>query len=132
MSYRDRILRAVVAALLVYAIVALAGQYRLLCRTETLTRELSRRHEELSARREELTQLLVPALETPKAQAVIEYSEAEARAVLTVRYNGKPFDLPGDGEGLSRTVLKGIAADIRQTAPGGGAVDNRIDLTLTE
>ncbi len=58
MSYRDRILRAVVAALLVYAIVALAGQYRLLCRTETLTRELSRRHEELSARREELTQLL--------------------------------------------------------------------------
>ena len=81
---------------------------------------------------EELTQLLVPALETPKAQAVIEYSEAEARAVLTVRYNGKPFDLPGDGEGLSRTVLKGIAADIRQTAPGGGAFDNRIDLTLTE
>ena len=41
MSYRDRILRAVVAALLVYAIVALAGQYRLLCRTEALAGELA-------------------------------------------------------------------------------------------
>jgi cell division protein FtsB len=58
MKYRDRILRAAVVALLLYAMGCLAGQYRLLCRTEALAAELAQRHEELAARRQELTQLL--------------------------------------------------------------------------
>ena len=58
MRYRDRILRAAVVALLLYAMGCLAGQYRLLCRTEMLAAALAQRNEELAARREELTQLL--------------------------------------------------------------------------
>ena len=55
MRYRDRILRAAAIALLLYSLGRLAGEYRLLCRTETLAEELRERHELLLAQRQELT-----------------------------------------------------------------------------
>ena len=58
MRYGERILRAAVVALLLYAMGCLAGQYRLLCRTEALAEEPAQQNEELAARRQELAQLL--------------------------------------------------------------------------
>ena len=62
---------------------------------------------------EELVQqILVPALEYPRIQAVIEYSETRESAVLTVRYNGPAFDVTAKGDGLSRMVLQSTVSDM--------------------
>ena len=79
---------------------------------------------------EELTQRLVPTLEAPRVQAVTEYSEAEEKATLTLRYNGEPNDITLGGEDLSLTLLRGIAADIRYTAPETGDYANQVEVEM--
>ena len=65
---------------------------------------------------EELVQqMLVPALVQPDIQSVIEYSEAEENAVLTVRYNGPAFDVTAQGNELSLMVLKSAVSDMAYT-----------------
>ena len=65
---------------------------------------------------EELVQqMLIPALKQPDIQAVIEYSEAEESAVLTVRYNGPAFDVTARGDELSLKVLKSAVTDMTYT-----------------
>ena len=62
---------------------------------------------------EELVQqTLMPALAQPDIQAVIEYSEAEESAVLTVRYGGPAFDVTAKGEELSLKVLQSAVSDV--------------------
>ena len=62
---------------------------------------------------EELVQqMLIPALKHPDIQTVIEYSEAEESAVLTVRYNGPAFDVTADGDALSLKVLRSAVSDM--------------------
>ena len=62
---------------------------------------------------EELVQqMLIPALAQPDIQTVIEYSEAEESAALTVRYNGPAFDVTKQGDALSLKVLKSAVSDI--------------------
>lgn len=65
---------------------------------------------------EELVQqILIPLLEQPDVQVVIEYSEAEESAVLTVRYNGTAFDVTARGEKLSLKVLQSAVSDMDYT-----------------
>ena len=62
---------------------------------------------------EELVQqILIPVLAQPDIQTVIEYSEAEESAVLTVHYNGPAFDVTARGEELPLKVLKSAASDM--------------------
>ena len=56
--------------------------------------------------------MLIPALAQPDIQTVIEYSEAEESAVLTVRYNGPAFDVTKQGDELSLKVLKSAVSDM--------------------
>lgn len=58
MRIRNRILRAVAIALLLYAMGCLAREYRLLCRTEQGVEALAVRHEELLQQQSELTRQL--------------------------------------------------------------------------
>lgn len=58
MIQKDRFLRAVVLALLLYSLGCLLWQYRLLCRTEQLTEELAARHELLTEQNRGLAQQL--------------------------------------------------------------------------
>ncbi len=67
MKIRNRILRAVAIALLLYAMGSLAREYRLLCRTEQRAALLAARHEELAERKRELTE----RLEQPPDEAEI-------------------------------------------------------------
>ena len=55
MKHRDRILRAAVIALLLYSLVSLAREYRLLCRTQALCDTLAAENAALEAQRQELT-----------------------------------------------------------------------------
>ena len=65
---------------------------------------------------EELVQqVLIPVLKQPSVQAVIEYSEAEESAVLTVRYNGPAYDVTKQGDELSLKVLQSAVSDMAYT-----------------
>ncbi len=62
---------------------------------------------------EELVQqMLIPNLAQPDIQAVIEYSEAEESAALTVSYNGPEFDVTTRGDELSLKVLRSAVSDM--------------------
>ena len=62
---------------------------------------------------EELVQqMLLPALESPRIQAVIEYAEADAHATMTVRYNGPQRDILESGDDLSRSLLMGMTSGV--------------------
>ncbi|ETP73085.1 ABC-type polar amino acid transport system, ATPase component [Lachnospiraceae bacterium JC7] len=61
---------------------------------------------------EELTeQLLLPKLEKPFINLVVEYSESEETAAVTVNYNGESLDVLENGDELSVKVIKGIVTD---------------------
>ena len=64
---------------------------------------------------EMVQQTLIPALAQPDIRAIVEYSEAEESAVLTVRYNGPAFDVTKQGNELSRKVLQSAVSDMVYT-----------------
>ncbi|MBR3738831.1 MAG: amino acid ABC transporter ATP-binding protein, partial [Clostridia bacterium] len=65
---------------------------------------------------EELVQqMLIPVLPQPDIQTVIEYSEADESAVLTVRYNGPAYDAIKQGNELSLKVLQSAVSDMAYT-----------------
>ena len=71
---------------------------------------------------EETMGLLVPAMESPRVQAVCEYSEASESAQWTFRYAAPQFDVTGADGGLGLSVLKGMTQEI------GYDFDKREDL----
>jgi len=80
---------------------------------------------------EELVQqILIPALEQPGIQAVVEYSEAGESAVLTVRYNGPAFDVTSEGDELSLRVLRSAVSDIAYTWDENGEYPNQITMHI--
>ena len=69
---------------------------------------------------EELVQqILLPKLDNPDINAVIEYSEEKNEAVMSVNYNVKGVNLLGTADELSMTVLKGIASNIEYSDETG-------------
>ena len=82
---------------------------------------------------EELVQqMLLPKLESPHIQAVIEYSEADGQATMTVRYNGAPYDVLERGDELSRAMLMGNTKDISYDAADVDGFTNCMTLVFTE
>ena len=80
---------------------------------------------------EELVQqLLIPALPQPRIRAVIEYSEAEEKAVLTVNYNGSPFDVTAGGDKLALQVLKSTESERTYTLTGDAECPNRVTVGI--
>ena len=68
---------------------------------------------------EESTQMLAAVLEHPRIRAVIEYSEADEKATMTLKYNGPAYDVTRQGDPLSLSVLKGIASGMQYGAAAG-------------
>ena len=59
-----------------------------------------------------IQQILIPELEAPKINCVVEYSEENAEINMTINYNGKCFN-PSDSENkLSYAIVKGAAKEI--------------------
>jgi len=82
---------------------------------------------------EELAQqMLIPALEKPRIQAVIEYSEAEEQATMAVRYNGDRYNVLENGDELSRSLLTGITAGLSWEAADEDGFTNRLTLMFGE
>jgi polar amino acid transport system ATP-binding protein len=75
-------------------------------------------------------QMLIPALEHPDVQAVVEYSETEESAVLTVRYNGPAFDVTEAGNELSFRVLRSAVSDMAYTWDESAERRNQVTLRV--
>lgn len=81
---------------------------------------------------EELVQnQLIRVLDNPRIHTVIEFSEEE-EAVMTVSYNGPPFDVTAQGEELSLKVLKSIGSEMDYTRDENAEYPNRILLQIRE
>ena len=59
-----------------------------------------------------MQQMLMPILESPNIQTVIEYSEAEVHSTMTVRYKGPRNNIFENGDDLSRSVIEGITSGL--------------------
>ena len=79
---------------------------------------------------ESVARLLVPAMETPRIQAVCEYSEAEESAEWTVSYGGPRLDVTAEGAGLPVTVLTGVTETMDYTWNEGAALPNQLRLKV--
>ena len=96
-----------------YDFLGMAGEIDQYCNKNQIPYKMNR-HIHL-AFEELVQQMLIPALAQPDIQAVIEYSEAEESAVLTVRYNGPAFDVTTQGDELSLRVLQSAVSDMAYT-----------------
>ena len=113
-----------------YDFLGMAGEIDQYCNKSQIPPKLASR---IRLAFEELVQqMLIPTLEQPRIQAVIEYAEADARATMTVRYNGEPYDVLENGDELSRTLLTGITADAFHEAADEDGFTNRLTLVFAE
>ena len=93
-----------------YDFIRMSGEIDLYCRKNQLQ---SRQANRIRLAFEELVhQMLVPALEAPHIQVVLEYAETDARMSMTVYYNGPQHDIFKTGDELSRSLLEGITNGI--------------------
>ncbi|MBR3106676.1 MAG: amino acid ABC transporter ATP-binding protein, partial [Clostridia bacterium] len=93
-----------------YDFLGMAGEIEQYCNKNQIPYKTA--HRVRLAFEELVQQMLIPTLAQPDIQTVIEYSEAEESAVLTVRYSGPAFDLTKKGDELSLRVLQSAVADM--------------------
>ena len=96
-----------------YDFLGMAGEIDRYCSKNQIPYKTA--HRVRLAFEELIQQMLIPALSQPDIQSVIEYSEAEESAVLTVRYGGPSFDVTAKGDELSLKVLKSAVSDMAYT-----------------
>ena len=82
---------------------------------------------------EELVQqMLMPVLEKPRIQAVIEYAEADGQARMTVRWNGPQENVLERGDGLSRTIFTGLTSQQSYSAIAADGFTNWLEFVFAE
>ena len=79
---------------------------------------------------ESVHRLLVPALESPRIRAAVEYSGETEDAVWTIRYGGPRFDPLGSADDLALAVLKGAAAETGYAWTEDDELPNRMVLKI--
>ena len=79
---------------------------------------------------EETAQMLTSLLESPRIQAVCEYSGATESAQWTFRYNGERLDLTQAGDELSLAVLRGMTASVEYAWEEKQELKNRLRLSI--
>ena len=80
---------------------------------------------------EELVQqTLVPALQPPLVYVTVEYSAVDESAVMTIRYNGREYDVTAREDNLSRKVLESAASEAVYTRIDDAACPNQVTLKI--
>ena len=79
---------------------------------------------------ETVARLLIPALQTPRIQAVVEYSEQTERAVWTVSYAGPRLDATASGDELSLAVLGGMTDSMAYAWNAESDLPNQLRLAV--
>ena len=97
-----------------YDFLGVAGAIRQYCEKNQIHPKQANR---IQIAFEELVQtMLLPALESPRIHAVIEYAEADELATMTVRYNGPKRNILESGDELSLSLFKGVTSEIAYEA----------------
>ena len=104
--------------------LAMAGEIDRYCAKSQISWKMA--HRIHLAFEELIQQTLVPALQKPKIQIAVEYSEAEESAVMTVRYSGRAFDVTALEDELSRKVLKSAVSEITYARDEDAEYPNRV------
>lgn len=91
-----------------YDFLGMAGEIIAWCNKNQIAPKLAN-HIQLAF--EETVQLLIPAMESPRVQAVCEYSEATDRAEWIIRYAGPSLDVTTGARELPLAVLGGVTED---------------------
>ena len=111
-----------------YDFLGMAGEIERYCGRNQIPPKLAGRirlvFEEL------VQQLLIPALESPRVRAVVEYSEAEERAAMDVRYNGPRNDITRSGDELSLSLLRGMTSGMEYSAGESEDFPNRLTMQI--
>ena len=110
-----------------YDFLGMAGETETWCHRNQIAPKLAHRVQLVY---EESMQLLVPMLETPRVQAVCEYSEQTEHAEWTFRYAGGRTDITRSGGDLSLAVLKGMAERVEYAWDEGEALPNRLNIKI--
>ena len=80
---------------------------------------------------EELVQqILFARYESPDVRVTVEYAPDRKTVDVTAEYAGESFDPREGGDGLSLTLLNGIAERIGYSYDGSADLPNRVDITL--
>jgi len=80
---------------------------------------------------EELVQqMLIPVLKDPRIHVTVSWSEAEESALITVCWNGGPYDVTQEGDALSLTVLKSITEEIGWCWSAGEEHGNQVRIRI--
>ena len=110
-----------------YDFLGMAGQIEAWCsKNQIATKTASR----IQLAFEETAQMLVSMIESPRIQAVCEYSEAAETAEWTFSYGGERLDVTSKGDELALSVLKGMTASMVYAWEDGGVLPNRLCMAV--
>ena len=110
-----------------YDFLGMAGEIETYCSKNQIARKQANRVQLVF---EEVMGLLLPALESPRVQAVCEYSEQTERAEWTIRYAGPRLDITRSEDDLALTVLRGMTLSISYDWNEGAELPNRLRLEI--
>ena len=110
-----------------YDFLGMAGEIETYCNKNQIAPKLANRVQLVF---EETMQLLVPLLESPRLQAVCEYSEAAESAEWTIGYGGPRLDLTGADDDLALALLKGMTSSLEYAFDEGQELYNRLRLVV--
>ena len=110
-----------------YDFLGMAGQIAAFCGRNQIAPKLAGRIQLVF---EEAAQMLVPELESPRVQAVCEYSEAAGTARWTIRYGGPRHNGTGGEDGLARSVLEGMTERMEYARNEGDELPNELLLEV--
>jgi len=96
-----------------YDFLATAGEIDKYCYKNQISWKTA--HRIRLAFEELVQQILVPVLAQPDIKTMIEYSEEEESAVMTVRYNGPAFDATQNGDELPLKLLESAVSEMCYT-----------------
>jgi len=112
-----------------YDFLGMAGEIERYCNRNQIAPKLAGRVRLVF---EEAMQLIVPALQVPRLQAVCEYSEQTERAEWTVAYAGERLDVTRGGEELPLEVLRGMTEAVEYAWDEGAELPNRLRLEVRQ
>ena len=92
-----------------YDFLGMAGEIETYCHRNQIAPKLANRVQLVF---EETMQLLIPLLESPRIQAVCEYSEQTELAEWTIHYAGPRVDITRSGDDLALAVLRGMTESV--------------------
>jgi len=110
-----------------YDFLGMAGEIETWCNKNQVAPKLKNRVHLVF---EETMEQLMPALQSPRVQAVCEYSEQTEQAEWTLSYGGARYDVTASGDDLAFSVLRGVTDAMAYSWQEGDPLPNRLRLTV--